>query len=101
MITKSEAEINEIIARWDSNPIWDLEVTIGFEAYRDVLLTHRLKKEAEWKANSDIWESYEHNHLLRRFDELGIVGLMRLLEEHEIEIRDLWRGLGGHPGGSR
>lgn len=40
--------ISNLIVQWESDPCWDLEETEGFEVYREDLLAHRLKKEAEW-----------------------------------------------------
>jgi hypothetical protein len=50
---KTEQEINDLKRQWESDPIWDIEETEGFEDCRELLLAYRLETEAKWKASED------------------------------------------------
>lgn len=42
-------EVESLKRSWWADPEWELEHTIGFEAYHDELLAYRLAKEKEWE----------------------------------------------------
>ncbi len=81
---KTRTEVEDLKLNWDGDPIWDIEFTEGFEEYRDELLTHRLAREAEWKAAQE-------NELLEKANALGVPGNIQLATyimglERKIEI---------------
>jgi len=45
---KSREEIEMLKKSWAYDPIWDIEDTEGFEAYRDELIEFRDQKRKEW-----------------------------------------------------
>jgi hypothetical protein len=45
---KSRESVEELKRNWHSDPCYDLELTEGFEVYRDELLAFREKCEKEW-----------------------------------------------------
>lgn len=51
-MSKTRAELDELIVSWRDDPSWELELTDGFEEHKDELLALRLKCEAEWRAQA-------------------------------------------------
>lgn len=44
---KTPAELEQLKENWKADPVWDIEDTPTFEAYRDELKAYRLQVEAE------------------------------------------------------
>lgn len=84
---KTDHEIQELKRDWESDPIWDIEHTEGFEDHYNELLAFRLTKEAEW---ADLRKAE-----LRKFaqkigtDSLDLALYLRRLENRVKELEDL------------
>lgn len=68
---QTKASINELKRQWETDPIWDIEDTEGFEEYQEELREYRYLKEAEWMG-------LRRDKLLRKAEELGVSGNTRL-----------------------
>jgi hypothetical protein len=87
-ITREDVEI--LKSNWEADPIWDLETTEGFEAYRDELKAFSEAKEAEWVAERERRERKELADLAEKAAELGCsVGVMRYISRLEGRIKHL------------
>jgi hypothetical protein len=45
---KTKKQLDELKAQWESDPIWDIEDTEGFEDYRNELAKYRKETENRW-----------------------------------------------------
>jgi hypothetical protein len=82
---KTRQDVEFLKANWKDDPCWDLETTVGFEAYKDELLKYRLSQEEKW------WEEY-NNRLKEKAEEMGIPGNIKLaayIEKLEDTIKRL------------
>jgi len=50
---KTKEELEHLKTNWESDPIWDIEMTEGFEEHKEELLKFRLEKEAAWKRDEE------------------------------------------------
>lgn len=64
-------QVENLMAQWDADPVWDLEDTSGYEAYRDELREHQERMEEHWAQE-------QHNRLLAKAEELGMPGNIKL-----------------------
>lgn len=53
-MSKTRAELDELIVRWREDPTWEIELTEGFEKHKEELLAVRLTCEAEWRAQAQL-----------------------------------------------
>jgi hypothetical protein len=88
-------EIDELKAQWEADPVWDIENTDGFEAYRAELEAYRLEKEQEWKG-------YVRQELEQKARELGLdiryhIPLVEYINRLEGRIQRLEERLDGGP----
>ena len=51
LVTRDDVE--KLKANWEGDPIWDLEDTEGYQAYRDELKAFSEAKHAEWQAHRE------------------------------------------------
>ncbi len=51
-MSKTRAELDQLIVSWRDDPSWEIELTDGFEEHKDELLAVRLKCETEWRAQA-------------------------------------------------
>jgi hypothetical protein len=92
-ITREDVEI--LKADWEADPIWDLEGTEGFEAYRDELKTFFDAKKAEWEARREQDERKRIAKIHEKADELGCsFGVAQYIANLEGRIKHLERQVG-------
>ena len=66
-------QVDSLKAAWAYDPIWDIENTEGFEAYRDELSAFAQEMYAKWDAQ-------RQQRLVRKAEELGIPGNLKLAQ---------------------
>lgn len=87
-ITRKEVE--QLKADWADDPIWDIEGTEGFEAYRDELKAFSDAKRAEWDAKQEERERKSMDEIQRRADALGCsAGVMQHILTLETTVHKL------------
>ena len=92
-ITKEDVEI--LKADWEADPIWDLEGTEGFEAYRDELKAFSDTKKAEWEARREQQERKRIADIGQKADEMGCsFGVAQYIANLEGRIKHLERQVG-------
>lgn len=82
---KTQEQIEALKRNWNSDPIWDIEETEGFEEQKEELKSFRIEQEKEWEAQ-------RYNRLLLKSEDLGIRGNIKLaahIELLEKRITDL------------
>jgi hypothetical protein len=72
-ISKTPEEISALKHNWFGDPIWDIELTEGFEDYKDELLKYRLECEEKW-------EQAQEKKLVEKADTLGLLNNIALVE---------------------
>lgn len=73
-------EVLELKKDWESDPIWDIEDTEGFEYYRQHLLEFRKNREAAWASEAKL-------KIINKAMELGTDNLMMAEYILKIEAR--------------
>lgn len=87
-ITRDDVE--KLKADWEADPIWDIEDTEGFEAYRDELKAFSEAKHAEWDARREEEERKRIADIQKKADRLGCsFGVAQYLTGLEDRIRQL------------
>ena len=71
--TPSREQVESLKSAWVSDPIWPIEDTEGFEAYRDELRAFSEKMDAKWEAE-------KQQRLIRKADELGVPFNLKLAQ---------------------
>lgn len=90
---RTSDEVEKLKQDWKSDPCWDLELTEGFEDYKEELLEFRTETEAMWteehnrKKTEQIARQIQLQTL--KAEELGVPGNLKLAEyvlelEHRI-----------------
>ena len=70
---KTIEEIEKLKKDWQRDPCWDIEMTEGFEEYRNILFDFRIECEHRWKEKEEL-RLYEYAV------KIGIPGNIKLAE---------------------
>lgn len=87
--TRSVEDIQALKKSWVDDPCWDIEDTDGFEAHYDELKAYHLEMKAKWDAEYEAKKQKENESLQKEFDELGILGLFKLVKNLKDRVTDL------------